>query len=75
VNDDEANIDATAAFVSGLPGGHRIQLMPFHRLGYSKYAMLNLENPMREEQTMAPEQVEAVRQRIERAGVDCTISK
>lgn len=75
VNDDEANIAATAAFIKELPGKQRVQLMPFHRLGDSKYKALHLENTMRETAVMTPEQVEAVRQRFENCGVTCSISK
>jgi pyruvate formate lyase activating enzyme len=75
VNDDDDNIVATAAFIKELPGQQRAQLMPFHRLGDSKYRALNMENTMRATEVMTPEQVEAVRRRFEDCGVTCSVSK
>ena len=75
VNDDPANLTATAAFIKRLPGKHSLQLMPFHRLGDGKYRALNLDNPMRDTPTMTAEQVEAVRQIVASCGVTCSISK
>lgn len=75
VNDDDRNIKATSDFVLGLPGHHRIQLMPYHRLGESKYEALGIPILMHAVKVMTPEQLEAVRQRFSDCGTDCTISK
>lgn len=75
VNDDDGNITETARFVLGLPGRHRIQLMPYHRLGESKYRALGLPVPMRDVPVMAPARLEAVRERYIGCGADCSISK
>ncbi len=53
-NDDEANFRATAAFVRGLRL-EEIQLMPFHRLGASKYEQLGLEYAYAEVASPSPE--------------------
>ncbi len=42
VNDDAANLDATAAFVAGLPGVRRVELLPYHATGEPKFARVGL---------------------------------
>lgn len=75
VNDDESNISATSEFILGLPGRHKIQLMPYHRLGESKYKALGKPSQMPDAKVMTPEQLEAVKQRYIDCGTDCTISQ
>ncbi len=76
INDGEGEIRACAAFLRSL-GREDIglQLMPYHRLGESKYAALDLPCLMAGTPLMAPEEIEAVRQRYESLGVPCTVSK
>ena len=38
VNDDEANVEATAAFVPSLPGIRQVDLLPYHATGEAKFA-------------------------------------
>ncbi len=45
INTDEANIRATGAFVSALPGVGEIDLLPYQGAAKSKYARLGMENP------------------------------
>jgi pyruvate formate lyase activating enzyme len=40
VNDDLENLDATGAFLSAHRTAVRMELLPYHRLGESKYARL-----------------------------------
>lgn len=75
VNDDDTNIAATAEFVKSLSEKPRIQLMPYHRLGDSKYKALNLQNCMHDKQVMTPEQIERVKQSFVSYGVNCSVSK
>ncbi len=75
VNDTPDNIDRTAAFVKSLPIPPRIQLMPYHRMGDSKYKALNLPNEMHEVKVMTPAAVEAIKEAYIERGVDCSISK
>ncbi len=44
-NDSEENIRSTAEFAAGL-GFRRIELVPYHRLGISKYAQYGMANPL-----------------------------
>lgn len=76
VNDTGENIRATVEFMKKLGrGGQKLQLIPYHRAGTSKYEALNLPYTLEELQIMPSEQVEAVRQRYCELGVSCTISQ
>jgi pyruvate formate lyase activating enzyme len=76
VNDSIGNIEATAEFLNGLGrNARRLQIMPFHRMGQSKYRALNLVYTMEELGAADDEQVEAAQQAYIRRGIDCTISR
>jgi pyruvate formate lyase activating enzyme len=75
VNDDEANIAMTAEFVRSVTAAPAVQLMPYHRLGDSKYKALNIPYETAALETMTPEKLEAVRQSFLDKGVECTISR
>ena len=76
INDSESNIEKTAAFIRSLNRPDlAIQLMPYHRMGLSKYAALDKPYELEEIQIMAGEDVEKVRSSYEAQGVTCTISK
>jgi pyruvate formate lyase activating enzyme len=42
VNDDDANLEAMARFLSGLPGIRQVDLLPYHRTGQAKFARLGM---------------------------------
>jgi pyruvate formate lyase activating enzyme len=46
VNDDEKNLEATAAFVASLAKPCPIHLLPYHRIGGDKYRRLGESYPM-----------------------------
>jgi len=76
VNDSDEDIAATAAFIRSLGRDDiGIQLMPYHRMGTSKYAALDLPYEMAELSIMAPEDVEAAAQKYRDFGVNCSVSK
>ena len=75
VNDDEANIAATAEFVRCVMPAPNVQLMPYHRMGDSKYKALNIPYGTASLETMKSEIIEAVRQSYLDKGVACTISR
>jgi pyruvate formate lyase activating enzyme len=75
VNDNEENIRATAGFVKAIMAKPAVQLMPYHRLGDSKYKALGLAYDFQQVSVMKPEDVEAVRQAFSDEGVLCTISR
>ena len=76
ISDSIANIEATADFLIGLgKGGAKLQLMPYHRMGQSKYQALNMPCIMEEVAAADDERVEAVRKAYVARGVNCTISR
>jgi pyruvate formate lyase activating enzyme len=76
INDSITNIEATANFLVNLgKNAARLQIMPYHRMGQSKYMALN-RTCMMEELAMADdERVEAIRKAYIARGIDCTISR
>ncbi len=76
VNSPEENVKATAAFIRSLGREDlALQLIPYHRMGTSKYAALDIPYTMEDMKPMAAEEVEAVRALYESYGVPCTVSK
>ncbi len=76
VNDGEAEVSACAAFLRSLGREDLgLQLMPYHRLGVSKYEALDEPYAMPETQVMPPEEIERVRSLYESLGIRCTVSK
>jgi pyruvate formate lyase activating enzyme len=76
VNDSGENIEATARFLAGLgKKASRLQIMPYHRMGLSKYRALNMAFITDEIIPAADEQLEAVRKAYVQWGIDCTISR
>jgi len=46
LNDDDKNISMTGEFISSLAGSHRIELLPYHKVGLDKYCKIfRLERP------------------------------
>lgn len=75
VNDSPQNIEETATFLKSLgPGGMNIQLMPFHRLGQSKYDALKMKYEFENVAVMDSSGIEAVKDLFLSLGVKCTIS-
>ena len=76
VNSPEENVKATAAFIRSLGREDlALQLIPYHRMGTSKYAALDIPYTLEDMKPMAAEEVEAVRAQYESFGVPCTVSK
>ena len=76
VNDSIENIEATARFLTGLgKNAARLELMPFHRMGQSKYRALNMVYTMEGLGAADGEQVEAARKAYVQCGIDCSVSR
>ena len=72
----DANIEGVSAFIRSLNRSDlALQLMPYHRMGLSKYAALDKPYELEEIQVMKAEEVETVRKKYEELGVSCTVSK
>jgi pyruvate formate lyase activating enzyme len=76
VNTAIETIEATARFLISLgKNAARLQLMPFHRMGQSKYKALNMRYTIEGLSAADDEQVEAARRAYVQRGIDCSISR
>jgi len=76
VNNSIENIEATARFLTSLgKNASRLQIMPFHRMGQSKYRALNMLYTMEGVGATDDEQVEAARKAYVQHDIDCSISR
>lgn len=63
--DDFEEVDRVAETVAALGNVERVDVLPFHKLGASKYDALAIRFPLADNPVPAPELVEQVRQRFE----------
>jgi pyruvate formate lyase activating enzyme len=76
VNDAIENIEATARFLISLgKNAAKLQIMPFHRMGQSKYKALNMIYTMEGLGAAEDEQAEAALKAYVQCGIDCSISR
>ena len=76
VNSAEANVRATAEFIRSLGRPElAIQLIPYHRMGTSKYAALDLPYTIEGIQIMSADEVQSVCDLYNACGVTCTVSR
>lgn len=76
ITDTDENIEGTAAFIRSLNRPDlALQLMPYHRMGLSKYAALDQPYELDEVRTQTSDEVETVRAKYESLHVPCSISK
>ncbi|HOG27999.1 MAG TPA: glycyl-radical enzyme activating protein [Vicinamibacterales bacterium] len=73
VNDDDANMEATAAFVRSLPGVGRVDLLPYHQAGEAKFARAGLETPLRGTPPPPPGRLESLARAFWARGLHTTI--
>lgn len=67
--DDGAEIDALAAFAAGLGNVQRVDVLPFHQMGQSKWQQRALRYRLEGVQPPSPELVEQTRDRFRAAGL------
>ena len=72
VNDDAANLEAAAVFIQK-QGLKEVNLLPFHRLGSSKYEQLGLVYPCQNVAPPSREEMLAHRGLFTSAGLHCYI--
>jgi pyruvate formate lyase activating enzyme len=76
INDSLMNIEVTAGLLTGLgKSAARLQIMPYHRMGQSKYKALNMPCIMEKLGMADDAQVEAVKKAYIDRGIHCTISR
>ncbi len=74
VNDDDENIDETVEFAKFL-GVEYIDLMPFHRLGTTKYQFLGRPSPYSAFGKISDERVNEIVRRIESKGLRTSVER
>lgn len=72
-NDDDKNMAATAAFCLEY-GITRINILPYHKLGVSKYEQLGMEYLQEEIETPDDDKMEHIKEIMEDMGVTCIIN-
>ncbi len=75
VNTGEEQIEATASFLKSLPGSYALQLMPYHRMGISKYEALDVPYEMKDIKVQSSEELETARKKFMDLGISCTVSR
>lgn len=73
VNDDEANLDASAAFLAPLRSIRRVTLLGYHRLGESKYGRLGRTYRLEGTQPPTRERMERIAARFRAAGLETVV--
>jgi pyruvate formate lyase activating enzyme len=58
LTDGEADLAAAADLVAGLPGAHRVSLLPYHRTGAAKARRLGRELPALDAEPPSRERLE-----------------
>jgi len=69
LTDAPENVEAVADIVSRWPNVARVEVLPFHQMGTSKWERLGIEYPLADARPPEPEQVEAVRDRFRARGL------
>ena len=73
VNDDEANLDATAAFVGPLPGIQRVDLLPYHPTGEAKFARAGMNYSLHGTASPSHDRLESLAAHFRARGLHTTI--
>jgi pyruvate formate lyase activating enzyme len=73
VNDDEANLDATAAFLCPLPGIRQVDLLPYHPTGEAKFARVGKTYALHGTITPTHDRLEALAAVFRARGLTTTI--
>jgi pyruvate formate lyase activating enzyme len=73
LNDSSENIEATALFVKRMESVKRIELLPYHRLGVSKYQSLGRIYKLDELSPPSDERMNNLRDIVLSYGIGCTI--
>lgn len=68
INDDAENIRQVGEFLSGLKEIEEIDLLPYHRLGFSKYERINRRYAIKDIKPPDPERINDVLKALERFG-------
>jgi len=67
--DDDDNVRAIAELLHDMKGLQRIDLLPFHQLGHSKYIALGMPYTLAEMKAPSNERIEEIRETLKRGGL------
>ena len=70
MNDDDENMEATAAFLTGTTSIRRVELLPYHKMADHKYAGLGLENPTKDFSMLPKGKLDALYEILRRSGMN-----
>ncbi len=73
-NDSVDAISDIADFVAKRVPGGTVHLLPYHRYGQQKYAMLGLDYELKDAETPSPEFLRAARKIVESRGLKCEVA-
>jgi pyruvate formate lyase activating enzyme len=73
VNDDEANLEATAAFLQPLPGIRQVDLLPYHATGEAKSARVGMDYAMHGTPSPSNDRLESLAAIFRARGLTTTI--
>ncbi len=75
LNDDDDTMKATARFIAGLPGTVAVNILPYHKLGITKYEMIDLPYPLDPDEDGDPARLTAYCDVIRRTapGASCSV--
>jgi len=73
VNDDEANLEATARFAASIPGVRRVDLLPYHGTGAAKFRRLGRDYLLEGVHPPTPERMEALAGSFRALGIPTTV--
>ncbi len=73
VNDDAANLEATARFVARVPGVRRLDLLPYHSTGAAKFRRLGREYHLEQIPLPAPEHMAGLADLFRAHGIAVTV--
>lgn len=74
VNTSKNQIEKTANFIKNLDGNQSLQLIPYHRMGKSKYEALNIPYDMEHTEIMPTDELHSALELFCSLGVKCSIS-
>jgi pyruvate formate lyase activating enzyme len=60
LNDNEVNIDETAKLIASIKNVEKIELLPYHTLGLSKYKKLEINYPLEGVEAMSPDKLKVL---------------
>ena len=73
INDDDANLEATARFLAPLPGVRKVDLLPYHGTGAAKFARLGKAYTLNQLRPPTRQRLEEVAGIFRARGLDTTI--